>query len=50
MSKVEIKPDRQEMRPGDTDLTCFVDAVEVEADHFDDYHSLHKGLRKDAVY
>ncbi len=48
MSNMEIKPDRQEIRPGDTDLTCFVDAV--EADHFDDYHSLRKKLRKDAGY
>jgi len=42
--------DRLEIRPADTDLGRFVDAVEVEADHFDDYHSLRKGLRKDAVY
>ena len=42
--------DRLEIRPADTDLARFVDAVEVEADHFDDYHSLRKGLRKDAVY
>jgi len=42
--------DRLEIRPADHDLTRFVDAVEVEADHFDDYHSLRKGLRKDAVY
>ena len=42
--------DRLEIRPADTDLARFVDAVEVEGDHFDDYHSLRKGLRKDAVY
>jgi len=42
--------DRLEIRPADDDLARFVDAVEVEADHFDDYHSLRKGLRKDAVY
>ena len=42
--------DRLEIHPADHDLTRFVDAVEVEADHFDDYHSLRKGLRKDAVY
>jgi hypothetical protein len=34
----------------DEDLARFVDAVEVEADHFDDYHKLRKGLRKNAVY
>ena len=42
--------DRLEIRPADDDLARFVDAVEVESDHFDDYHSLRKGLRKDAVY
>jgi AbrB family looped-hinge helix DNA binding protein len=42
--------DRLEILPVDHDLARFVDAVEVEADHFDDYHSLRKGLRKDAVY
>jgi len=42
--------DRLEIRPADHDLARFVDAVEVEADHFDDYHSLRKGLRKDAVH
>ena len=42
--------DRLEIRPADTNLARFVDAVEVEADHFDDYHSLRKGLRKDAVH
>jgi AbrB family looped-hinge helix DNA binding protein len=42
--------DRLEILPADTDLSRFVDAVEVEGDHFDDYHKLRKGLRKDAVY
>ena len=42
--------DRLEIRPADVDLSRFVDAVEVEAEHFDDYHKLRKGLRKDAVH
>ena len=42
--------DRLEIRPADPDLTQFVDAVEVDAEHFDDYHNLRKELRKDAVY
>ena len=42
--------DRLEIRPADDDLARFVDAVEVEAEHFDDYHALRKGLRKDAVH
>ena len=42
--------DRLEIRPADTDLTQFVDAVEVDAEHFDDYHNLRRELRKDAVY
>jgi len=42
--------DRLEIRPADTDLARFVDAVEVDAEHFDDYHALRKELRKDAVY
>lgn len=42
--------DRLEIRPADADLSRFVDAVEVEAEHFDDYHKLRKGLKKDAVY
>jgi AbrB family looped-hinge helix DNA binding protein len=42
--------DRLEIRPADADLSRFVDAVEVEAEHFDDYHKLRKGLRKDAVH
>ncbi|MCK9581368.1 MAG: hypothetical protein M0Q92_13095 [Methanoregula sp.] len=41
--------DRLEIRPADSDLSRFVDAVEVSSDHFDDYHKLRKGLRKDAV-
>jgi len=42
--------DRLEIRPADADLSRFVDAVEVEAEHFDDYHKLRKGLKKDAIY
>jgi len=42
--------DRLEIRRGDTDLTRFVDAVETDAEKFDDYHTLRKGLRKNAVY
>jgi len=42
--------DRLEIRPADADLSRFVDAVEVPADHFDDYHELRKSLRKDAVH
>jgi AbrB family looped-hinge helix DNA binding protein len=42
--------DRLEIRPIDADLSRFVDSVEVEADNFDDYHELRKGLRKNAVY
>lgn len=42
--------DRLEIRPADADLSRFVDAVETDADAFDDYHKLRKGLRKNAVY
>ena len=42
--------DRLEIRPADADLSRFVDAVEVGAEHFDDYHKLRRGLRKDAVH
>ena len=42
--------DRLEIRPADTDLARFVDAVEVESKNFDDYHALRRELRKDAVY
>jgi len=42
--------DRLEIRPADHDLARFVDAVDVDVDHFDEYHSLRKELRKDAVY
>jgi len=42
--------DRLEIRRGDTDLTRFVDSVETDGEHFDDYHTLRKGLRKNAVY
>jgi len=41
---------RLEIRPADADLSRFVDAVEVEVEHFDDYHKLRKGLKKDAVH
>ncbi|MDD1703214.1 MAG: AbrB/MazE/SpoVT family DNA-binding domain-containing protein [Methanoregula sp.] len=41
--------DRLEIRPADTDLSRFVDAVSIDADNFGDYHKLRKGLRKDAV-
>ena len=42
--------DRLEILPADTDLARFVDAVEVKGKHFDDYHTLRKELRKDAVH
>ena len=42
--------DRLEIRPAVADLSRFVDAVEIEAEHFDDYHKLRTGLRKDAVH
>ena len=42
--------DRLEIRPGDADLARFVDSVETDAEHFEDYHTLRKGLRKNAVY
>ncbi len=42
--------DRLEIRPADADLSRFVDAVEVDGEHFEDYHKLRKGLRKDAVH
>ena len=42
--------DRLEIRPVDADLLRFVDAVEVKAEHFDDYHKLRKILRKDAFH
>jgi AbrB family looped-hinge helix DNA binding protein len=42
--------DRLEIRPADADLSRFVDAVEVDGEHFDDYHKLRKGLKKDAVH
>ncbi|MDD1703508.1 MAG: division/cell wall cluster transcriptional repressor MraZ [Methanoregula sp.] len=42
--------DRLEIRPADSDLSRFVDAVEVEAVQFDDYHMLRKELRKDAIH
>ena len=42
--------DRLEIRPADADLSRFVDAVEVDGEHFDDYHKLRKGLKKDAIH
>ena len=42
--------DRLEIRPADADLSRFVDAVEVDGEHFDDYHKLRKGPKKDAVH
>jgi AbrB family looped-hinge helix DNA binding protein len=39
-----------EIRQADADLSRFVNAVEVDGEHFDDYHKLRKGLRKDAVH
>jgi AbrB family looped-hinge helix DNA binding protein len=42
--------DRLEILPADADLSRFVDAVEVDGEHFDDYHKLRKGLKKDAIH
>ena len=42
--------DRLEIRPADADLSRFVDAVEVDGKDFEDYHTLRKGLRKDALH
>jgi bifunctional DNA-binding transcriptional regulator/antitoxin component of YhaV-PrlF toxin-antitoxin module len=42
--------DRLEIRPANTDLSRFIDAVIVDAEHFGDYHELHKELRKVAVH
>ena len=42
--------DRLEIRPADADLSRFVDAVEVDGEDFEDYHTLRKGLRKDALH
>jgi AbrB family looped-hinge helix DNA binding protein len=50
MVMVIDEDDRLEIRPGDTDLARFVDSVETDAEHFEDYHKLRKGLRKNAVY
>ena len=47
---VIAEDDRLEIRPADADLSRFVDAVEVDVEHFEDYHTLRKGLRKDAVH
>jgi AbrB family looped-hinge helix DNA binding protein len=42
--------DRLEIWPADVDISRFVDAVEVDIKDFDDYHTLRKGLRKDAIH
>jgi AbrB family looped-hinge helix DNA binding protein len=42
--------DRLEIRPADADISRFVDAVEVDIKDFDDYHTLRRGLRKDAIH
>ena len=42
--------DRLEIRAADADLSRFIDAVEVNAEDFEDYHKLRRGLRKNAVY
>ena len=42
--------DRLEIRPADADISRFVDAVEVDVKDFDDYHTLRKGLKKDAIH
>ena len=42
--------DRLEIRPADADLSRFVDAVEVDGKDFENYHTLRKGLRKDALH
>ena len=47
---IVVEDDRLEIRPADADLSRFVDSVEVEAEHFDDYHDLRKELRKNAVH
>jgi AbrB family looped-hinge helix DNA binding protein len=42
--------DRLEIRPADADLSRFVDAVEVDADTFGDYHALRRTLKDHAVH
>ena len=42
--------DRLEIRPADADLSRFVDAVEVDADSFGDYHALRRKLKEHAVH
>lgn len=42
--------DRLEIRPADTDLSRFVDAVETDVEDFGDYHELRKKLRKNALH
>ena len=39
-----------EIRPADADISRFVDSVEVDGKDFEDYHTLRKGLRKDAIH
>ncbi|OQC71175.1 MAG: hypothetical protein BWX50_00578 [Euryarchaeota archaeon ADurb.Bin009] len=46
---IVAEDDRLEIRPADADLSRFVDSVEVEAEHFDDYHGIRKELSKNAV-
>ena len=41
--------DHLEIRAVDPDLSRFVDAISVDADDFEDYHSLRRRLRKNAV-
>lgn len=47
---ITVEDDRLEIRRADSDLTRFVDSVEVDSEDFNDYHNLRKGLRKNAVY
>jgi MraZ protein. len=47
---VTEEDDRLEIRPADTDLSRFVDAVEVDADSFGDYHALRRNLKDHAVH
>lgn len=39
-----------EIRAADTDLSRFVDAIEVNENDFGDYYKLRKGLRKNPIY
>ena len=47
---VTEEDDRLEIRPADADLSRFVDAVEVDADSFGDYHALRRKLKEHAVH